>query len=122
MIDNAIRGGDGNAAPNVTASNEAAPIEALIEPGRRRERRLPCTPTSALVEFSDGAQTVEGRVVEVSKSGLRLILENRVPEGESVRIDIAGKMIVTGEVRYCRPDDTGCFETGILTLDAQNVQ
>ena len=104
-----------NALPGGTAS--AAEDEAAGR-NRRRETRIQCDPASVLLEIDGHPEAVEGQVVEVSKSGLQLRLETTVPAGQTARVTLAS-MIISGQIRYCRPNDTGSFDTGIVILDVQ---
>src|SRR5580704_7530587 len=85
---------------------------------RRREMRLQCDPANVVLEITGHPEPVEGQIVEVSKSGLQLRLENSVPGGEAVRVTRAS-MIINGQIRYCRPNDAGSFDTGVEILDVQ---
>ena len=64
-------------------------------------------------------QPIETRrcvVLDVSKSGLQLELETRVPKGAHVKITMTRNIIIFGEVRYCRAS-RGLFRVGILIRD-----
>jgi len=88
---------------------------------RRQETRLPCDPGDVRLELNGSPEPVEGHIVEVSKSGLQLILGTAVPVGESVRV-IRANTVISGEIRYCRQNDEGFFETGVAILDFQLMQ
>ena len=88
---------------------------------RRQELRLPCDPGTVLLESVAHPEPVKGQIVEVSKSGLQLRLETPLPAGESVRITGAN-MVISGQIRYCRPNESGSFETGVAILDVQPMQ
>jgi hypothetical protein len=85
---------------------------------RRREMRLQCDPANVVLEVAGHSEPVEGQIVEVSKSGLQLKLETSVPAGESVRVTRAS-MVINGQIRYCRPNGSGSFDTGVEILDVQ---
>jgi hypothetical protein len=85
---------------------------------RRREMRLQCDPANVVLDITGHSEPVEGQIVEVSKSGLQLRLENSVPAGQTVRVTRAS-MIINGQIRYCRPNDAGSFDTGVEILDVQ---
>ena len=87
---------------------------------RRQETRIPCDPGDALLQLAGNPEPVEGYIVEVSKSGLQLRLGTCVPHGVSVRITRAG-MIINGEIRYCRPNDAGSFDTGVAILAVEKA-
>jgi hypothetical protein len=44
-----------------------------------------------------------------------------VPVGESVRV-IGANTVISGEIRYCRANDEGSFDTGVAILDFQPMQ
>lgn len=88
---------------------------------RRQEMRLPCDPGGVLLESVAHPEPVEGQIVEVSKSGLQLRLEIPVAAGALVRISRAG-MAISGQIRYCRPNDAGSFDTGVAIFDVQQMQ
>jgi hypothetical protein len=88
---------------------------------RRQEMRLPCDPGDVLLELAGYPKPVEGHIVEVSRSGLQLRLGTFVPAGESVRVTRAGT-IISGQIRYCRPNDAGSFDTGIAIFDVQEIR
>ena len=87
---------------------------------QRRERRLPCVQSTVVLEVSGHPERVEGRVVEVSKSGLQLVLGTSVLAGDLVRITCT-RMIISGHIRYCRSNDAGSFNTGVEIDDAQYI-
>jgi hypothetical protein len=72
------------------------------------------------LEVAGHPEHVEGRVVEVSKSGLQVLLGASVLAGDLVRITCA-RMIISGHIRYCRPNDTGSFNTGVEIDDTQYI-
>jgi hypothetical protein len=88
---------------------------------RRQEMRLPCDPGDVRLELDGSPEPVEGHIVEVSKSGFQLRLGTVVPVGESVRV-IGANTVISGEIRYCRANDEGSFDTGVAILDFQPMQ
>jgi len=115
MPDNAANTFKGAVQSSAEGSAEAAGRN------RRQEMRLPCDPGHVLLESAGHPEPVEGQIVEVSRSGLQLKLRTPVSAGESVRITRAG-MIISGQIRYCRPNDAGSFDTGVAILDVQQMQ
>jgi hypothetical protein len=117
MPDNA-----GNTVKSAAQSNAGNPAQdGAAGRNRRREMRLTCDPGDVLLELAGRPEPVEGRIVEVSRSGLLLRLGNSVPAGESVRVTRAGT-IISGQIRYCRPNQAGSFDTGVAIHDFQHVQ
>jgi len=80
--------------------------------------RLQCEPTSVLLELAGHPEPVAGQIVQVSNSGLHLRMGTSVLVGESVRVTRTS-MIISGQIRYCQPNDAGSFDTGVLILDVQ---
>jgi PilZ domain len=88
------------------------------ERNQRREMRLQCDPSKVLLELAENSEPLEAQVVGVSKSGLQLRLGTSVAAGESVRVTHA-KMVISGQIRYCRPNDVGAFDAGVEILNVQ---
>jgi hypothetical protein len=106
---------------NTANTGKGAIPAAQAETGstnQRLERRLPSAQSSVVLEIAGHPEHLEGRVVEVSKSGLRILLGASVPAGDLVRITCA-RMIVSGQIRYCRSNDAGAFNTGVEILEVQ---
>jgi len=82
-------------------------------PGRPwRENRLPCAPTRTYVYLGDTDGPLGAQIDNVSRSGLRLVLDQPVCVGSSVKVEMAG-MIAVGEIRYCLPTAGGSFTAGM---------
>jgi len=81
----------------------------------RRESRLPCNPTGihACVDGSDRHFT--GRIVEVSRTGIQLQIDEAVPLGSVMTVELGGT-VLTGAVRHCEFRDEH-FTVGIQTSD-----
>ena len=84
---------------------------------KRREGRLPCVPTSALVRVEGRPEPAQAAVRDVSKSGLRLILREPIPIGSGVTVQLPD-MVVTGEIRFCVPTEENSFNAGLKISDA----
>ncbi len=111
-------------AANTFKSGVQSSAESPAEAGarnRRQELRLPCDPGDVRLELDGYSEPIEGRIVEVSKSGFQLRLGTAVPVGRLVRI-ISSNAIISGEIRNCRPNDEGLFDTGVAILDFQPMQ
>jgi len=82
----------------------------------RRDVRFNSTHTTVQAHL-DGREPVTALVVEVSKSGLQLIVEEPLPVGVPVRIEMRG-LIVEGDIRHCRPQpDNTSYAVGVLMRD-----
>jgi hypothetical protein len=81
----------------------------------RREPRLPCNPTGvhAVLEGSDRHFT--GQIVEVSRTGIQLQIDEAVPVGSVMTVEFGGT-VLTGAVRHCQLRE-GRFTVGIETSD-----
>jgi hypothetical protein len=77
-----------------------------------RENRLTCAPTETYVYVGDRGEPLRAEIHNVSRSGLRLVLEQPVPVGSAVKVEMAG-MIAVGEIRYCRQDKGDSFSAGM---------
>lgn len=99
---------------NYRASALAREIDAHAAE-RRREARYP-TEDPAEVEVLPGPnEPAYGTVIDVSRSGLRVALRQRIGRGEQVMIKLHHNVIF-GEVRYCRAVPTG-FQVGVKIKD-----
>ncbi len=77
-----------------------------------RETRLDCAPTETYVYVGDRDGPVRAEVDNVSRSGLRLILDQPLGVGSSVKVEMAG-MIAVGEIRYCLQREGNSFAAGM---------
>ena len=83
----------------------------------RRDIRLACNPTIVQVCLDGYDQSVAARVVEVSKSGVQLLVADPVPVGTQVRVEI-GDLLVQGDIRHCKQcADNESWAVGILMHD-----
>jgi PilZ domain len=78
----------------------------------RRENRLTCAPTGTFVYVGDSGGPVPAEIHDVSRSGLRLVLEQPIGVGSAVKVEMAG-MIAVGEIRYCRQEKGNSFSAGM---------
>jgi hypothetical protein len=67
---------------------------------RRRDIRIP-TDEPAQLTASGGSQRIEARILDVSRSGMRIGVDSRLPAGSIVTVHLRGSD-VKAEVRYCR--------------------
>jgi hypothetical protein len=79
--------------------------------------RLSCDPTIVEARLDGREQPVNARVVEVSKSGVQLLVAESLPIGAHVRVEI-GAIRVEGDIRHCKqgPDENS-WAVGILMHD-----
>jgi PilZ domain len=95
----------------------AALAASLPEPGfdRRTEARYPAQDPVELELLPLSAGPLYGTILDVSRSGLRIALSQRLGRGQQVRVKLAGNVIL-GEVRYSRAVSGG-FQAGIRIQD-----
>lgn len=88
-------------------------------PERRAERRMDCNSTPAELSLLSGGHksitTVPATIMNVSKSGVKVVANTRVGTGQQVRIKME-KLVLFGEVRYCRAK-YDMFESGVKISD-----
>lgn len=94
-----------------------APPQAEVEPSteRRSEARYPTQDPAELELLTSAGQPVYGTILDVSRSGLRVALSERIERGEQVKVKLHHNVIF-GEVRYCRTV-AGGFQVGIRIQD-----
>ncbi|SRR6266567_3830764 len=100
-------------------SSEAVAYRApAAVPGRQipRQKRIPCNPTCVLVHVQDRDNPLEAQVLDVSKSGFLLRLGSFLCVGACVRVSL-GRLIITGEIRYCRENGPFSFDAGLEISD-----
>ena len=91
-------------------SSMQVPVVAATD--NRREIRLACNAINVKACF-EGHQPVDAWVVEVSKSGIGLVMYDPAPVRALVRI-VIGDLIVKGDVRHCRPRaDNRSYAVGV---------
>jgi PilZ domain len=82
---------------------------------RRSEARYPTQDPAELELLNGPADPIYGTVLDVSRSGLRVALAQRIDRGEQVKVKLHDNVIF-GEVRYCRAV-SGAFQAGIKIQD-----
>lgn len=98
-------------APSSEASKEAEP-KALE---RRSEARYPAHEAAELEVLFGSIEPIYGTILDVSRSGLRIALPQRIARGEQVKVKL-NQNVIFGEVRYCRAV-SGAFQAGIRIQD-----
>ncbi|HVW10244.1 MAG TPA: PilZ domain-containing protein [Bryobacteraceae bacterium] len=81
----------------------------------RREPRLPCNPTGVRAYLKSLERQFTGNIVEVSRTGIQLQIDEAVPTGSVMTVEFGGT-VLEGEVRHCEFRD-GRFTVGIQTAD-----
>jgi PilZ domain len=88
-------------------------IERFVE-RRRREKRIPCDHVMVRITADGSLTTVEGYVVDVSNSGLKLRTDNYFRTGVRVAVEMNG-LLIRGTIRYrcVQKTDSESFAIGI---------
>jgi len=84
----------------------------------RREPRLPIRLPGTVLALAGNSveQSVQGIVLDVSISGMRVKIPHRVENGTMIFVEMASTLVV-GEVRHCFTGQNGHFEAGIEITD-----
>jgi PilZ domain-containing protein len=105
--------------PNHFKHTVAALAHTLLAPeqdaDRRSEARYPTQDPAELEILPGPTQTLYGTILDVSRSGLKISLPQRIDRGRQVKVKLHGNVIF-GEVRYCRAV-SGSFQIGIRIQD-----
>lgn len=71
-------------------------------------------PAAVWVLTQSRSQMRTGRLLDISHSGLGILLEEEIPAGSWIRVEF-GDVAVFGEVRYCRRQGGSGYRLGALT-------
>jgi hypothetical protein len=94
----------------------AQPLPASEEGAdRRAEIRYPAQDPAELQLLHGPSEPMFGTVLDVSRSGLRVVVPKRIDSGAQVRVKLHHNFIF-GEVRYCRAI-SGAFHVGLRIKD-----
>ncbi|HLW76414.1 MAG TPA: PilZ domain-containing protein, partial [Bryobacteraceae bacterium] len=80
-----------------------APEQARQRPERRKENRVPLDAPVTVRVLAFPPQTLEGRIANISRRGMKLRLSSPLPPGINVQLRMAAKIIMA-EVRYAVPN------------------
>lgn len=105
---------------NTEAGRASARKPSEEELNLRSERRLPCDVTKVNLFTNDAEKPIAGEVLDISVNGLRIRTEAMIAVGCAVKIDFQ-KHLLSGEVRFCRPDETGGFQVGLQIIEFSAV-
>ena len=82
----------------------------------RREPRFPVDMPGTVILIGDrGTSIMRGSITDISSSGLRLRIPSEAQVSSTVCVETA-KLLVVGEIRYCRLEPNG-FSAGVLLTD-----
>jgi hypothetical protein len=81
---------------------------------RRADKRIPCNPSRVRITAEGDLTTVEGYVLDVSKSGLRLRTDRYFPRARNVAVEMSG-LLIRGSIRYCcaQKENPRSFDLGL---------
>jgi PilZ domain len=82
---------------------------------RRSEPRFEAQRSLALTVLAEGGESLPALAVEISGSGMRLLVNRPVPVGAAVKVEPDDSMML-GEVCYCEPDSAGGYYVGVKLL------
>jgi hypothetical protein len=82
---------------------------------KRADYRYSTGESPAEVSIPGTNVSFNGLVMDVSKSGMRIRAENQVEVDTTVRVKMA-TLLVDAEVRYCKPNDAGSQDFGVMVL------
>jgi len=100
--------------PAATALAPSPPVSE--EGGERRSEARYAAQDPAEIELLPGPSgLIYGTILDVSRSGLRVALTQRIERGEQIKVKLHHNVIF-GEVRYCRLVSGG-FQAGIRIQD-----
>lgn len=71
--------------------------------GKRREPRVSVDSSARVTVLGENPRTIDGRVVNASGRGLRLLLNSPLPVGAAVQVEL-GQTMLLGEVCYAVPE------------------
>jgi hypothetical protein len=87
----------------------------------RHEHRYKCTVTTIAIHSNNVPEPFGALILDVSKSGLRLLAPRAISRGQQVTIVFANakrKPVIHAEARYCRSDQVGTYEIGLEITDS----
>lgn len=89
-------------------------MECRKEPRLKANQPVKVTPTGMI-----GMPPMSGHVLDISGSGLRLVLPNPLPCGSPIKVE-TGHMVMLGEVCRCEPDQNA-YLVGLIVLHTATV-
>ncbi len=100
--------------PKTASTVRTADLKSFLE--KRRETRYQTNDVVEVEILQPGFHRVAAFIVDVSRSGLRLMSKLTIGKGAQVKITMQKHVVIFGEVQYCRPVRGG-FHSGILIQD-----
>jgi hypothetical protein len=103
-------GTDKNAAPNSQNRESTSHSRDL-----RAETRVSVKEQFAEVTILCwGAPKTSARILDISRSGIGLVLQHHLPEGTWIKLKI-GQVLIFGYIRYCRGTAEGTYRAGLIS-------
>ena len=107
----------GSAAESKADAKAEARNLSLSGAERRREPRYPCNDPVELRTIPGDGQRVTAKLLDVSRSGLRLEVGVALIRGTQIEILLSKQLAIFGKVRHCRRAGD-LYEAGILIEEA----
>ena len=80
---------------------------------KRKETRYPAADPVEVRTLPDGVP-LRATIIDISRSGLRLELDEAIAKFGTVEILTQGKLAIFGEIRYCQKTAPSVFQAGVL--------
>lgn len=94
---------------------KAAKAYAKTTKESRSETRVPVRNQFAEATILTlGAPKVSAEIVDISRSGIGLVLGQHLPEGTWIKLKI-GQVLIFGHIRYCRDLEGGGYRAGFIS-------
>ena len=103
-----------------SVSDESSLSLSFIE--KRREARYPTEDVAEISILQGGGERVSGRVLDVSRSGLRIEVAAPITKGVHLEILLPRRAIIFGETRYCRRRSSELYHVGLEIEDVYYAQ
>ena len=95
-------------------------VKEAMEDDRRKGHRFPAQGTGHLTVDSAPAPAKQSKIVDVSRTGLQIELDEPLAVGSSIRLRLRG-VIVSGEVGNCRLNAEGRYSLGISITEVADA-
>jgi hypothetical protein len=96
-------------------------VVATSSDRRSEERRTLCDHTPARINLEGSFSPIEALIVNVSKSGLGMRLDKRIPQGVKATVE-TNSLIVSGSIRYCVENrDRSAFHLGFQVESVRRI-
>ena len=108
-----------SAVATVDVESLLPPSEENAAPDRRREPRYATDRLTLLHLSGKNPERILCRILDVSKSGMRLRTKHPLQPGTEIRVTVR-ELFAVAEVRYCKPVSEG-FDHGIQVHEVRSA-